>query len=158
MTLKTFFISLIFAILALFAVVNWNSFIAPTSLWLIVTTINAPLGLIMLGFIALISLLFLIYIAYLQSARLMESRHFNKDLTSLRELAEKAEASRLTGLHQFLQTELSKMEGKTVASEEALQKRLAQLDHDLHTAVEQAGNTLAAYIGELEDRLTQKRE
>ena len=158
MAIKTFALMLVFAVLAVFAIVNWNSFMAPTSLWLLVTSINAPLGLIMLGFIALISLLFLIYIAYLQSAQLSESRRFNKDLNSLRELAEKAEASRLTGLQEFLQTELSKMEGKTVASEEALQKRLTQLDHDLRTAVEQAGNTLAAYIGELEDRLMQKRE
>ncbi|MHB1226798.1 MAG: hypothetical protein ACYC0O_04635 [Desulfurivibrionaceae bacterium] len=35
--------------------------------------------------------------------------------------------------------------------------RLDQLDRDLRSAVEQSGNTLAAYIGELEDRLEKGR-
>lgn len=158
MSFKTFALLFIFAVLALFAFVNWNSFMAPTTLWLLVTSISAPLGLIMLGFVALISLLFLIYIAYLQSARLSETRRSNKELKAQRELAEKAETSRLTGLHEFLQTELAKMEGRTVASEEILQRRLDQLDRDLRSVIEQSGNTLAAYMGEIEDRLTQKRD
>lgn len=158
MSFKTFALLFIFAVLALFAFVNWNSFMAPTTLWLLVTSISAPLGLIMLGFIALISLLFLIYIAYLQSARLSEMRRSNKELNAQRELAEKAETSRLTGLNEFLQTELAKMDGRTVAAEETLQRRFDQLDRDLRSVIEQSGNTLAAYMGEIEDRLMQKRE
>ena len=39
-----------------------------------------------------------------------------------------------------------------------VQTRLDQLDQDLRSAIEQAGNTLAAYIGELEGRLERGRK
>jgi hypothetical protein len=40
------------------------------------------------------------------------------------------------------------------AAQQALVARLDALEHSLRTSVEQSGNTLSAYIGELEDRLT----
>jgi len=38
-------------------------------------------------------------------------------------------------------------------SRAAVLARMDQLDRDFRSAVEQSGNTLSAYIGELEDRL-----
>ena len=35
----------------------------------------------------------------------------------------------------------------------AVLARLDQLDRDLRSAIEESGNTLSAYIGELDDRL-----
>jgi len=157
LTLKTFALLLVFAVLALFAIVNWSSFMAPTNLWLLAASINAPLGLILLGFIIVISLLFLIYIAYLQTIQLSETRRFNKELKLQRELAENAETSRITGLHEFLKAESAKTEGKARESQTELQNRFDQLDRDLRSVIETTGNTLAAYMGELEDRLTKQQ-
>jgi len=39
-----------------------------------------------------------------------------------------------------------------------VQTRLDQLHQDLRSTIEQAGNTLAAYIGEFEDRLERERK
>jgi hypothetical protein len=156
MNIKTFVLLLVLAVLSLFAAINWNSFMTPTNLWLLFTSINAPLGLIMLGVTALITALFLIFIAYLQTSMLFETRRFEKEIQTQRKLAEQVETSRINELHNFLEAELLKIEQKTAAAESTLKTRIDQLDHDLRSVVEQAGNTLAAYIGELEDRLEKK--
>ncbi len=156
MNIKTFILLLVLAALSLFTAINWNSFMTPTNLWLLFTSINAPLGLIMLGVTALITALFLIFIAYLQATMLSETRRFEKEIQTQRKLAEQAETSRINELHNFLEVELLKIEQKTAAAESTLKTRIDQLDRDLRSFVEQAGNTLAAYIGELEDRLEKK--
>jgi uncharacterized integral membrane protein len=158
MNIKTFFLLLVLAVVALFAAINWNSFMMPMNLWLLFTSVNAPLGLIMLGVTAVITSLFLIFIAYLQASMLSDTRRFEKEIQAQRKLAEQAEASRINELRNFLESELLKIEQKTAAAESALKTRIDQLDGDLRSFVEQAGNTLAAYIGELEDRLEKKQE
>jgi uncharacterized integral membrane protein len=156
MNVKTFVMLLALAVVALFAAINWNSFMTPTNLWLLFTSIHAPLGLIMLGVTAVITALFLIFIAYLQASMLSDTRRFEKEIQSQRKLAEQAETSRIKELHTFLEAELLKIEQRTEAAESTLKTRMDQLDHDLRSSVEQAGNTLAAYIGEIEDRLEKK--
>jgi hypothetical protein len=154
--LKTFTLLFVFAVLALFAVFNWNAFMAPTKLWFVVSSIDAPIGLVMLGFTALLSSIFLFIIAYLQASHLSETKRFNKEIHAQRELAEQAEKSRIVELSEFLKGESSKAEQKTSQAQALIQNRLDKLDHDLRDSIEQSGNTLAAYIGELEDRLTKK--
>lgn len=156
MHIKTFVLLLVLAAVSLFAAINWNSFMMPTNLWLLFTSVNAPLGLIMLGVTAVITGLFLIFIAYLQASMLSETRRFEKEIQAQRKLAEQAETSRISDLHHFLEAEFLKMEQKATAAESALKTRIDQLDQDLRSFVEQTGNTLSAYIGELEDRLEKK--
>lgn len=156
MNIKTFVLLFVLAGVSLFAAINWNTFMTPTNLWLLFTSINAPLGLIMLGVTALITALFLFFVAYLQVSMLSETRRFEKEIQAQRKLAEQAETSRINELHQFLEAELLKLEQRTATAESTLKTRIDQLDHDLRSFVEQAGNTLAAYIGELEDRLEKK--
>lgn len=154
--MKTIVLLLFFAVLVLFSVINWNSFMAPTNLWLLVTSINAPLGLILLGFIAVISLLFLVYILYIQASHLTETKRLAREMKSLRDIAEQTESSRLKELDELFRTEFSRMEGRVNNSHVSLQKRMDELEQDLRTLIEQTGNSLSAYIGEMEDRLTDK--
>jgi uncharacterized integral membrane protein len=156
MHIKTFVLLLVLAAVSLFAAINWNSFMTPTNLWLLFTSVNAPLGLIMLGVTAVITALFLIFIAYLQASMLSKTTRFEKEIQAQRKLAEQAETSRISELHHFLEAELLKIEQKTAAAESTLQKRIDRLDVELRSFVEQAGNTITAYIGELEDRLERK--
>jgi uncharacterized integral membrane protein len=139
--------------MALFAAVNWSSFMAPATLSLLFATIQAPLGLIMLGFTALLTALFLLFIAYLQASLLMDTRRQARELQAQRTLADQAESSRIAELRSYLETGLPKLIEEITKSRIAVEARLDQLDRDLRSVVEQAGNTLAAYIGELEDRL-----
>jgi uncharacterized integral membrane protein len=153
MHIRTLLVLLVLGVMAVFAAVNWSSFMAPTTLSLLFATIQAPLGLILLGFTALLTALFLLFIAYLQASLLMDTRHHARELQAQRTLADQAEASRIAELRSYVEAGLPKLSEEIAKSRGAMETRLDRLDRDLRSVVEQAGNTLAAYIGELEDRL-----
>jgi hypothetical protein len=152
MYLRTLIILAVLILIAIFSALNWSAFIAPTVLSLGFTSVEAPLGLILLGIVALLTLLFLVYITYLQSTVLLESRRHARELQLQRDLAEQAETSRFNQLRTTLETELAKLSGDMEQSKSLLLTRLDQIERDLRGALEQTGNSLAAYIGELEDR------
>lgn len=153
MRLRTLLLLLVLGAVAVFAAVNWTAFTTPTTLSLVFTVVQAPLGLIMLVLAALITVLFLVFVVYLQTSVIIETRRYARELQAQRELADRAEASRFTELRGFLDAELSKLAGRVAEVKSGTETRLDQLERDLKSAVEQAGNTLAAYIGELEDRV-----
>ena len=153
MYLRTVFILIVLAAVALFAAINWKAFMAPTTLSLLFGNVEAPLGLILLAVVGLLTLLFLLYVVYLQSSVLMENRRNARELQAQRELADQAEASRFSQLRSFLEKELGGLGGKTEESKVAVLAKLEALERDLRSVVEQSGNTLAACIGEIEDRL-----
>jgi hypothetical protein len=152
MYLRTLLILTVLGLIAVFSALNWSAFIAPTTLSLGFASVEAPLGLILLGIVALLTLLFLVYITYLQSTVLLESRRHARELQLQRDLAEQAETSRFNQLRSLMETELEKLAGEMEQSKSLLLTRLEQIDRDLRAALEQTGNSLAAYIGELEDR------
>ena len=158
MYLRTLLLLLILGASAAFAAVNWGAFTTPTNLSLIFYTVQAPLGLIMLGLAAILTVLFLIALVYLQTSVIIETRRHAREVRAQRELAEQAETSRFSDLRAFLETELPKLASQTADLKTDVQTRLEQLDQNLRSAVEQAGNTLSAYIGELEDRLERERK
>jgi hypothetical protein len=141
-----------------FAVVNWSVIMAPTTVSLLVADIQAPLGLIMLGLTALVTVLFLIYLAYLQTTVLLDARRHSRELQTQRELADKAEASRFTDLHGYLDTELRKLGEQVAESRTGVTGRIEKTEQELRAVIEQSGNSLAAYIGEIDDRLLRKGE
>lgn len=144
-------------LVGLFALLNWEAFTTPTSLSLGVTTVQAPLGLIMLGLLVFFSVLFVVWAMSLQAGALMEGRRLTRDLQAQRDLADKAEASRFTELRSFLSNELSAV---TVAQEQmraVLVSRLDRVQEAARASQEETANTLSAYVGELEDRLERAR-
>ena len=124
MPLRTVVLLVVLALIALFAALNWTAFVAPTTLSFGVAQVQAPLGLIMLGLLAILTALFLLYLAYLQTTVILEWRRHARELQSQRELADQAEASRFTELRTHVDRRLGEME-----------------------------NSLAAQLGEMRDRL-----
>ena len=153
MKARTFLLLILFMAIAAFAALNWNAFITPTTLHMGVDTVQAPLGLVMLGLLVLLTVLFLLFVVYLQTSILFEARRHARELHESRKLVEHTENSRFTELRMLLEAELNKQSEQEAASREAVLARLEQLDRDLRTVVEQSENTIAACIGELEDRL-----
>ncbi len=158
MYLRTIFIVLILGAVALFAAANWQAFTAPTTLSLIVAKVEAPLGVILLGVILLLTALFLIYVAYLQSSVLLETRRHARELDAQRELAEHAEASRIHELRSSLDARLQALGKETQASLSELGARLNRLETDLRQSIEGCQNTLAAILSEMDDRLRRATE
>jgi uncharacterized integral membrane protein len=126
---------LVLVLVGLFALINWPAFSALTPLSLGFTTVQAPLGLIMLGLIVFLCVLFTVWVISLQATSLLESRRQTKELQTQRDLADRAEASRFTELRTELMA------------------RLDRLQSESRTQVEQHSNAVAAQIGQLEDRL-----
>ena len=153
MSLRSLLVVAALGLLAAFAVLNWTAFTAPTTLSLVFTEVQAPLGLIMLVVTGLFSGLFLLYILFQQAGVILEARRYAKELHAHRELADKAEASRFTEIRSFLEGELRKLEAQSAAGTHELGSRIEQLEQQLLDRLAESTRTLSAYVGEVEDKL-----
>lgn len=153
MYLRTLLIVLVLGALTLFTVANWHAFTTPTTLSLIVGTVEAPLGLMLLGVVAALTALFLIYVVYLQSSVLLEMRRHERELYGQRSLAKHAESSRIQDLQASLETRIDALAQRNDAALSQVLARLDRLDGDLRQSVEQGQNSLAAAMAEIDDRL-----
>jgi hypothetical protein len=142
MRMRTLFLALVLLSVAVFVAVNWSAFTAPTRLSLLVTAVEAPVGLVMLGVVVLVVLAFGAYLVVWQSAILLESRRQTKELQVQRTLADQAEASRFTELRVIVHDELERLADRMTQALDALRGEIR--DH---------ANSLAATIGELDDRM-----
>ena len=153
MRIQNAFVLLVLTLVAAFAVLNWGTILTNTSLSLGVATIEAPLGLIMLGLLVAVIAAFLVYVLYLQSTVLWDARRNARELQANRELADKAEASRFTELRNYLDTAFKQQVQQDQSTQQSLLSRIDTLEAALSLVMEQSGNSLSAAVGELEDRL-----
>lgn len=140
-------------LLAAFAFLNVNEFTRSSLLSLGFTTIQLPLGLLMLLLLVAVMLVFLATTLYLQRASLIDTRKHTRELNIQRELADKAEASRFNELRNYMQAQTAATLQREAANGTVLTERLAQVQAALVQRIEQSDNTTAAHIGQLEDRL-----
>ena len=150
MNFRTIVLLLIVAAIAALAALNWNTLSAPTAISLGVATLEAPLGLIMLGLTILLGVFFLAYVLSLQGSVLLDTRRHTKEMQAQRELADKAEASRFTELRAFL-------EGQIQRSQAELMSRLELLETRVAARVQQSDNSTAAYVGQLEQQMQTRK-
>ena len=145
MGIRTGILLFVVLVIAALAALNWGTLATPTLMSLGFMQVTAPLGMIMLGLTVLLGILFVAYVVYLQGSVLLETRRHTKEMQVQRDLADKAEASRFTELRNFLE-----------AQENTHMSRNAELHAALIARVEQLENTLAAHVGQLEDRLERR--
>jgi hypothetical protein len=131
---------------------NWGAFVAPVDLSIGFALIRMPIGLLMLAVLVVVTVLFLLYVVYMQTSSLLETRRLSRKLEANIALAEKAEASRFTELRSALESEMAKQASREAESRMALLNRVDLLSKELNVSLGQATNTLAAHIGEFEDR------
>lgn len=153
MNLRSLLITAVLALLAAFALLNWTAFTAPTTLSLVFTNVQAPLGLIMLVMTGLLIGLFLVYILFQQAGVILEARRYAKELKTHRELADNAEASRFNEMRSFLETELRRLEAQRAAETLELGARIEAAERQLREMLGESTRTLSAYVGEVEDKL-----
>ena len=127
------------------AALNWGLLVAPTLMSLGFMQTSAPFGLIMLALTVLLGVLLVAYVVYLQSSVLLEARRHNREMQTQRDLADKAEASRFTELRNFLEAQATTRSTQDGERHAALLARAQQTE-----------NSLAAHIGQLEDRLERR--
>ncbi len=133
--MRTLSLFAVLLLVGLFALLNWPAFAALTPLSFGFMTVQAPLGFIMLGIVAFLVLLFTVWVIAMQASALGETRRQSRQLQAQRELADRAEASRFTELHNFLV------------------ERIDRLQEQTQRGLEQNADTVGAVVAELEDRL-----
>jgi uncharacterized integral membrane protein len=127
---------------ALFFVVNWRVFAAPVTMNLLLTSVAAPIGIVMLVLFALGVLVLSSYVGVWQGTLLKEFRRQTKELQSLRTLADSAEGSRFTELGALIREEFAKSDQRVAAALETLRGEVRDTEH-----------SIAATLAEIDDRL-----
>ena len=109
---RTYVMLALFGLVGFFAIVNWRSFSAPTSLDLLVVDVQAPLGIIMLFILGIVAVVFFLLLAKVEIAMLWETRKYSKEMESARKMADEAEFSRIDDLRVSLHSELAEIKNK----------------------------------------------
>jgi hypothetical protein len=149
-------VALMVVAIVLFSALNWSALNAPASINLLVTQTQGPLGLVVLMLTAVLIALFVLLVISLQANVLLEAKRHSREMNAQRELADKAEASRFTELRQVLQQEFAGLHEQLGNPGEVL-ARLDSVHESLRKEVQESGNSLAAYIGELENRMEERQ-
>ena len=142
MRARTWLVVIAVLLVAAFVAANGPAFLAPTTLNLIVASVQAPLGLVMLCILVVAALAAALTMALWRGASLAESRRHAKELQAQRLLAEQAEASRFTELRSVFREEMARLAERIDAANEALRGEIRD-----------NANSLAAVLGEMDDRL-----
>jgi uncharacterized integral membrane protein len=156
MRFRTFLLIAIILVIAAFVALNFEAILQPTSLNLGVAQIQAPLGLVMLGMVVAVMVVFLLALVFFQTSHLMEVRRITREAAEQRHLADKAEASRFTELREFLRAELLAVAVRDAELSDKLIQKVDQTQSALGETIEHTGNGLAASLGELEDRFVRQ--
>lgn len=136
MKVKTLVFIALLIFVAFIVYLNLPAMTAPTTLSLLVADIEAPLGMLMLAMVVLMTFVFLSVIVMMQIGFNAERQRLSKALEAQRLLANEAETSRIHELREFLQTSFA----------------------HINTTIEESSNSLSASIGEFEDRLERKMD
>ena len=154
MRTRTIFLIVAILLMAGFAMLNVDEFTRSSLLSLGFTTVQVPLGLLMLLIIVAILLVFLATTIYMQSANMIESRHHTKELAIQRELADKAEASRFTELRHYMESQAKLADTRDKDALASIDSRLSRTETALLKRLEESDNTTAAYIGQMQDSMS----
>ena len=152
---RNVFLLVVAVLMGVFAWLNWAAFTESRVLNLVFARVSAPLGIVLLVLMAVLVVVYFLYTVGLETAALLEVKRYARELLASRKLADEAEASRFTELKKYIEGELATLKGQGAANPELL-ARLERLETELREDIERSGNTLAAYIGELEDQITGK--
>ena len=153
MRMRTVLMLVFFGLVTAFVFMNWSELSRTTTLNMGVTQAQGPLGLVMLGLLLIATILFAAYALAVQTSSLLETRSHSKEMKAQKELTENAEASRFTELRGMIERIENDSKERATQSQQLMEQRFASFQKEIATKIEQSGNTLAAYMGELEDRL-----
>ncbi|WP_457280877.1 hypothetical protein [Polaromonas sp. P5_D5] len=153
MRTRTIFLVVAMLLLAGFVALNVDEFSRVSMLSLGFTTVEVSLGFVMLLLLVVATVVFLASTLYMQSTNLLETRRYARELNTQRELADKAEASRFTELRSYLEVQALAAQHREAAAATVLAERFSQQQQALLARLEQSDNTMAAHMGQLQDRL-----
>jgi hypothetical protein len=136
-------LGLVFLVLAaIFVFLNWPLFAAQERLNLLVASVQAPVGVLVLTLLALCLGVAAVYAGTWHGTLLAQLRRQGAELETQRGLAQSAEASRLTELGTLIKSEIGAAEARLAAQVGALRQDL-----------EHTENAISATLAEMDDRM-----
>ncbi|MCM2250823.1 MAG: hypothetical protein NDJ19_00550 [Ramlibacter sp.] len=158
MRARLLFMVLVIILVGGFAAQNWPEFQRTSPLLFGVVVEEASLGLIMLGALGLTLLVFLVSSAMQDSRLLIESSRHTRSLQAQRDLAEKAEVSRLADLRQQLDSHLKENRQREAILSTEFEKAMVQNQRELRNQLDQMNRMLDARLAEIESRMESRLE
>lgn len=158
MRLRTLLLIVATVLMAVFVLLNWGEFTRTSTLDLGWQTFAAPLGLVMLGLLALATAVYLIASVAVHTHNLGEARQHQRALQAQRDLAERAEASRFTDLRTQLESHLKESRLRDMNAASQMEQTVARIQRELRTQVEQMQRAMTMRLGEMEARLESRLE
>lgn len=155
---------LVLIVLAVFLIINWGALSQVTTVNLVYTEIQAPLGILVVGGFGIVVLLLAVYTVWQQTSMMMELRAAYKEARAARQVAEDADKSRVAEIRTEFAARLDKLETLlTDRTDELLQmtrnrnaafeKRLDALAEAQERRQTEAQTKLADTLGALEKRV-----
>ena len=144
-------------LLAVFAQLNVEEITRSSTLNLGFTSMQLPLGLLMLMLVVALALIFLVATIYMHSTQLIETRQYARELSAQRVLADQAETSRFTELRSYLHSQTALATNRETDTVTALARRLVRTERLLLERLEQSDNSNAAYWGQHDDALLRNK-
>ena len=124
---------------------RWLSFLA--------FSVEGPLGLILLGATLAFVAIFAIYAILLRTSVLVETRRHLKELEVQRQLADTAEASRITALSAELERAGASVRAALEETRADNARRADALEQTLLRAFSENEHSLSASLGQVDDKL-----
>ena len=164
MKFRTVGMLLVLIVLAVFLIINWGALSQVTTVNLVYTEIQAPLGVLVVGGFGIVVLLLAVYTVWQQASMMMELRAAYKEARTARQVAEDADKSRVAEIRTEFAARLEKLETLlTDRTDELLQttrdcnaafeKRLDALAEAQERRQTEAQTKLAVTLEELEKRV-----
>lgn len=148
MKIRTIALFLLIVLMAVFLVINWTTISAETTVNLVYTEVQAPLGIIIVCGFGILILLMLIYTVWQAASVTMELRAAYKETRNARALADDAEKSRFAESNKMMTERLDKLE-------QMMMTRQDEFSQDLRRLSEQLDSKVNNMLGEINKQQTQ---
>ena len=123
-------LALVLFAVVLFAGVNWELFSREDTISVVFFSVRAPLGVIMLGIVGFVSLLYMVFVVRAEIFSLVEVRKKNRELEEARALAMNSEKSRVTEMQSMVAGRMDELGGELIALKErfgAVERRVGDI-------------------------------
>ena len=110
MKIRTLGMLLIVIVMAVFLIINWGTLSQVTTVNLVYTEMEAPLGIIVVAAFAAVVVLLMAYTVWHQASVMMELRAAYKEARTARQMAEDADKSRIAEIRADFKERMEKME------------------------------------------------
>ena len=155
MKIRTIALFLLLVVMAVFLVINWAALSAVTTVNLVYTEVQAPLGVIVVCGFAVLIVLMLIYTVWQAASVTLELRSAYKETRHARALADDAEKSRFTESNKLIVDRIDKLELMYISRNDELVQEVRRIREELTQRAEAITSEIGKQQGVAVSKVTE---